>query len=127
MSDAMREALTWRKSDYTEGPNECGYYTAGIDTPQLDIFGKPDWHGHAIQFHHKDKAEAERRRDLALNAALAPQPALDPDYVLMPREATRDMTMAGCDSLPSCEHVFGHAGEMLRNAYRKMVEVGSRK
>jgi hypothetical protein len=44
-------------------------------------------------------------------------------YVLMPLEATRVMTMAGCDSLPSCEHVFGHAGEILRNAYRKMVEV----
>lgn len=48
-----------------------------------------------------------------------------PDYVLMPREATRAMTMAGCDMLPSCEHVFGHAGEMLRNAYRKMVEVAA--
>jgi hypothetical protein len=46
-------------------------------------------------------------------------------YVLMPREATRTMTMAACDSLPACEHVFGYAGEMLRNAYRKMVEVGS--
>jgi hypothetical protein len=44
-------------------------------------------------------------------------------YVLMPREATRAMTMAACDSLPSCEHVFGHAGEMLRNCYRKMVAV----
>lgn len=48
------------------------------------------------------------------------------EYVLMPREATREMTMAGCDSLPSCEHVFGHAGEILRNAYRKMVEVGGK-
>ena len=47
------------------------------------------------------------------------------DLVLMPREATRTMTMAACDSLPACEHVFGHAGEMLRNAYRKMVEVAA--
>lgn len=46
-------------------------------------------------------------------------------YVLMPIEATRAMTMAGCDSLPSCEHVFGFAGEMLHNAYRKMVEAGA--
>ena len=37
-------------------------------------------------------------------------------YVLMPREATRDMTMAACDQLPACEHVFGYAGEMLRKA-----------
>jgi hypothetical protein len=53
----------------------------------------------------------------------APTPAVPDSYVLMPREATRAMTMAGCDSLPSCEHVFGHAGEMLRNAYAKMVTV----
>lgn len=53
-------------------------------------------------------------------------PYCNPDgMVLMPREATRAMTMAGCDSLPACEHVFGYAGEILRNAYRKMVEVGS--
>lgn len=50
-------------------------------------------------------------------------PAVPDGYVLMPREATRAMTMAACDSLPSCEHVFGHAGEMLRNCYRKMVAV----
>jgi hypothetical protein len=47
------------------------------------------------------------------------------NYVVMPREASRAMTMAACDYLPSCEHVFGHVGEMLRNAYLKMVEVGS--
>ena len=64
-----------------------------------------------------------------IDAALAPQPGLEPTdgFVLMPVEATREMTMAGCDSLPACEHVFGYAGEMLRNAYRKMVEVGSRR
>jgi hypothetical protein len=49
------------------------------------------------------------------------------DYVLMPREATRAMTMAACDCLPACEHVFGHAGEMLRQAYKKMVEVAALK
>jgi hypothetical protein len=47
------------------------------------------------------------------------------DYVLMPREATRAMTMAACDRLPSCEHVFGHAGEMLRSAYEQMVKVAA--
>jgi hypothetical protein len=65
--------------------------------------------------------EMERLRDATELRALFAQ------YVLMPREATRSMTMAGCDSLPSCEHVFGYAGEMLRNAYRKMVEVGALK
>ena len=53
----------------------------------------------------------------------AQTPAVPEDYVLMPREATRAMTMAACDSLPSCEHIFGHAGEMLSNCYRKMVAV----
>jgi hypothetical protein len=59
---------------------------------------------------------------LALDAVLK-TPSME--YVVMPKEATRAMTMAGCDMLPSCEHVFGHAGEMLFNAYRKMVEVGA--
>jgi hypothetical protein len=45
------------------------------------------------------------------------------EYVLMPREATRAMTMAACDCLPSCEHVFGYAGELLRKSYAKMVDV----
>lgn len=53
-------------SKYTDGPSESGYFTAGIDTACKDIFGKPDWHFHAIEFHSKDKAEAERRRDLVL-------------------------------------------------------------
>lgn len=56
---------------------------------------------------------------------LAAKSAAPVGFVLMPVEATREMTMAGCDSLPSCEHVFGHAGEMLRNAYRKMVSVAA--
>lgn len=35
------------------------------------------------------------------------------------------MTMAACDRLPSCEHVFGHAGEILRSAYAEMVKAGA--
>jgi len=46
-------------------------------------------------------------------------------FVLMPREATREMTLAACDCLPACEHIFGHAGELLRNSYRRMVEVSA--
>ncbi len=55
-----------RAAKYTDGPNGDGYYTAGIDMACSDIFGKPDWHLHAIEFHSKDKAEAESRRDTFL-------------------------------------------------------------
>jgi tetrahydromethanopterin S-methyltransferase subunit B len=41
--------------------------------------------------------------------------------VVVPREPTRDMTMNACDRLPSCEHVFGHAGEICANVYRAMI------
>lgn len=58
-----------------------------------------------------------------LNGAAIQRREAPEGYVIMPREATRVMTMAGCDSLPDCEHVFGHAGEMLKNAYAKMVDV----
>lgn len=62
----------------------------------------------------------------AMIAAAPRTPAGCGDVVLMPREATREMTMAACDFLPSCEHVFGYAGEMLRKAYKRMVEVAGR-
>lgn len=58
----------WRKGKYTDGPNECGYFTAGIDATIPDIFGKQDWHLHAIEFHSKDRNEAERRRDFVFDA-----------------------------------------------------------
>jgi len=56
-----------RKSKYTDGPNSSEYFTAGIDIA-IDRYGKPDWHYHAIEFHSKDKAEAEMRRDIVLAA-----------------------------------------------------------
>lgn len=55
-------------SKYIDGPNDCEYFTAGIDIACTDIFGKPDWHFHAIEFHDKDKSVAERRRDIVLAA-----------------------------------------------------------
>jgi hypothetical protein len=62
------EAKSWRASEDTDGPNDSGYYTTGIDAPMADIFGQLDWHIHAIQFHDKDKATAEERRNLVLRA-----------------------------------------------------------
>lgn len=55
-----------RPSAYTEGPNDSGYFTAGIDLPASDN----QFHDHAIEFHSKHKAEAERRRDFVLAAIL---------------------------------------------------------
>jgi hypothetical protein len=75
---APQAAITeWRNSGPAEGPNECGYFTAGIDVPTTDIFGRPTWHYHAIEFHSKDKEEAERRRDVALDLFLH---RADPDW-----------------------------------------------
>jgi hypothetical protein len=42
--------------------------------------------------------------------------------VVVPREPTRDMTMNACDRLPSCEHVFGYAGEICASVYRAMID-----
>lgn len=62
----------WRKGKYTDGPNESKFYSSGIDAQFLDGQGNPDWHFHAIEFHHKDKAEAERLRDFAFARLTAP-------------------------------------------------------
>lgn len=53
----------YRRGEFTDGPNDCGYFTAGIDAVIPDTFGQPDWHGNAIEFHDKHRNEAERRRD----------------------------------------------------------------
>lgn len=66
----------WIAARYTDGPNADGYYSAGIDIPRADRFGRSDVHAHAIEFHSKDKATAELRRDTVLLALRTPsQPA----------------------------------------------------
>jgi len=65
MSD--EKSVGWIAAQYTDGPNADGYYSAGIDIPMVR-YGKPDMHGHAIEFHSKDKATAEARRDAVLAA-----------------------------------------------------------
>lgn len=73
-----------------------------------------------------DALPADRREKIeARTTALAQAVVVTDGYVLMPREATRAMTMAACDYLPSCEHIFGHAGELLRKCYAKMVDVAA--
>lgn len=69
MSDAAVTS-SFRKGT-TDGPTKYGYYTAGIDVVQADIFGLPDWHLHAMQFHSEHKAEAERHRDFVFDAIVA--------------------------------------------------------
>jgi hypothetical protein len=46
----------------------------------------------------------------------------DAGWAFVPKEPTRNMTMRACDSLPSCEHVFGHAGKIAANVYRGMLD-----
>lgn len=60
--------IGWRKSKYTDGPNDSGTFSAGIDSVIADTFGKPDWHLHAIEFHSKNIAESERWRDFVFDA-----------------------------------------------------------
>ena len=50
-----------RASRYVEQNPDSKTYTAGID-----IFRQYGWHLSAIEFHHKDEAEALRLRDLVL-------------------------------------------------------------
>lgn len=57
-----------RAAKYTDGPNQDGYYTAGIDAAYVNFRREQDWHSHAIEFHHKDKATAEARRDAVMTA-----------------------------------------------------------
>lgn len=44
------------------------------------------------------------------------------DTVNVPREPTREMTMAGAGCLPSVDGVFGMAGALSANVYRAMLE-----
>jgi len=43
-------------------------------------------------------------------------------WQLVPKLPTRAMTMHACGVLPSCEHVFGHAGEFCASVWHKMLE-----
>lgn len=43
------------------------------------------------------------------------------DMVVVPREPTREMTMAGCDMLPSTEGIFGQAGAVSARVYKAMI------
>lgn len=42
-------------------------------------------------------------------------------YVIVKREPTRDMTMAGAELLPAVDGVFGHAGSLCAKVYRAMI------
>lgn len=56
-----------RKARYTDGPNDSGYYSAGIDIQLPDEFHHEVWHCHAIEFHSKIQEVAETRRDIAFD------------------------------------------------------------
>lgn len=76
----------------------------------------------------KDAAErqAARMADALIAKGIGGIAYAVPDgYVLMPITATHAMTWAACDQLPSCEHVFGHAGKLCANVYHAMVNVAA--
>lgn len=56
--------MNYRKGKYTEQQNSSGTWTAGIDAMRHYSYQDKQWHLHAIEFHHKDKIEAEKLRDL---------------------------------------------------------------
>jgi hypothetical protein len=53
----------YRKAEYTEQNPDSKTYTAGIDALRSYPFQDKQWHLSAIEFHHKDEAEAVRLRD----------------------------------------------------------------
>jgi hypothetical protein len=63
-----------RSSGQAEQNPSSKTWTAGIDALRQYPYQDRQWHLHAIEFHHKDKAQAEALRDVAL-AALSPDPA----------------------------------------------------
>lgn len=87
----------------TSGPNDSNYYTAGIDI--LDAFDNGSRaHYSAIEFHSKDRAEAEARRDLVLRTLIA---AEGPVRVVLPeirgwewRRKGSDDEWALCTTIP---------------------------
>lgn len=86
MPPATEQIAGWQPSKYTDGPNESGYFTAGIDIP-MEKYDKPDTHSHAIEFHAKDRTTAEARRDLVI-AALCDSHKFMADLSHQPKEVS---------------------------------------
>lgn len=53
----------YRKAKYTEQNPDSKTYTASIDALRLYGYQDKQWHLSAIEFHHKDEAEAIKLRD----------------------------------------------------------------
>lgn len=58
----------YRASPYTEGPNDSGTYTAGIDMQfqRYPGYGTAEWWLSRMEFHAKSASEAEYLRDAVL-------------------------------------------------------------
>jgi len=68
VAGSSANVISWIPSKYVDGPNDDGYFSAGIDIPLGDHGFGPKMHDHAIEFHCKDHAEAVRRRDIVMRA-----------------------------------------------------------
>ena len=53
----------YRKAKYVEQNPDSKTYTAGIDALRRYPYQDEQWHLSAIEFHHKDEAEAVKIRD----------------------------------------------------------------
>lgn len=56
----------YRKGKYTE-QSSSKTFTAGIDALRQYPYQNKQWHLHAIEFHHKEKEEAEKLRNLVFD------------------------------------------------------------
>lgn len=59
--------MNFRKGKYTEQNSDSKTWSAGIDALRQYDYQDEQWHLHAIEFHHKDKIEAEKLRDEVFN------------------------------------------------------------
>jgi hypothetical protein len=68
----------YRKAPYTEQNPDSKTYTASIDAMRQYDYQDRQWHLSAIEFHHKDEAEAVRLRDLVFDLLTKDQPCTTP-------------------------------------------------
>jgi hypothetical protein len=101
----------YRASKYVE-KSESKTYTAGIDAMRHYDYCDRQWHICAVQFHHKDEAEAVKLRDRVLTFLCASPPVPPQDSL---RAALNDIVSWREDTLgkrPKEPHPFNQSAEL---------------
>lgn len=119
----------YRKSKYVDGPNDSGYFTTGIDAKVPGFGGQLEWHGNAVAFYSKKRAEALARRDIAFDSLSDCPISIQANIceawhaLGMIREAIETLGPAG--SVAASEHLAGptftHEAEALVAGIMTMV------